>query len=177
MAGHGWRHESVQKKTFRHKVHSAILSRNDAEHLSITSEEIRSIITRCFLWFKNVGLRSPRLYVPPAWAIGMIEQDALDELPFRIYELLTGVYDSESSFLYRLPLVGYEVNTRIKTVALQVSNLMNRSLAFCLRMPLRIAIHPFDLRLKLASDLKDILKQPRCFMTYDDLSPGSCGYG
>jgi len=169
LAGHGWTHTCAGKKTLWHKVHGAVLSRNDAEHMSRTVEEAGSIITRCFDWFDDAGLYPPSLYVPPAWALGAVHRGMLLRFPFRIYELLTGVFEPSTGRFYRLPLVGYEADTRIRRVALRRSNGVNRALARSLGRPLRIAIHPSDFSLPLGSDLLDLLSSGGEFVSYDEL--------
>ena len=40
LAGHGWHHRVYHKKNLYHRLHSLLISRNVAEHLSIDSEDI-----------------------------------------------------------------------------------------------------------------------------------------
>ena len=39
LAGHGWVHKCSRIKTLRHQLHSRVLSRDVAEHLSLSREE------------------------------------------------------------------------------------------------------------------------------------------
>jgi predicted deacetylase len=134
-----------------------VLSRNAAEHLSRPRPEVADIIRRSFGWFGEVGLGQPRLYVPPAWAMGAVKRADLDRLPFRFYETLGGIYDSQSRRMRRLPLVGYEADTAGRALALRLVNGLNRQMAASLGRPLRVAIHPSDFDLRLAADLRSIL--------------------
>lgn len=169
LAGHGWYHQCCPPETFKHKVHSAVISRNTAEHLSLKPVQIIDVIQRCFQWFQDVGLQLPNLYVPPAWAIGQIPRNTLKALPFRIYECLTGIYDIRTGHSFRLPLVGYMADTRLRIWLLRILNYINRRFSVSFGLPLRIAIHPYDLQLGLVSDLKTLLKQYTCFLSYPDI--------
>lgn len=44
--------------------------------------------------------------------MGSLPREALSDLPFRYYEYLTGVYDSLARRWYRLPLLGYEADSK-----------------------------------------------------------------
>jgi predicted deacetylase len=99
-----------------------------------------------------MALPAPSLYVPPAWAMGRISRAGLRKLPFRYYETISGVYDAQADRFIRLPLLGFEADTRIRATALKLSNVLNRRLANAHR-ELRFAIHPTDFELYLARDL------------------------
>lgn len=159
LAGHGWKHQCVGPKTFTHTLHSLVLSRNVAEHLSLNSNQIAELIERCFQWFLQTGLHPPNLYVPPAWAMGSISRKILADLPFRMYESLTGIYDSDTGKFSYLPLVGYEADTRLRIWSLRLFNTFNQAIATLSGRPLRIAIHPYDFTLGLASDLHVLLRR------------------
>jgi predicted deacetylase len=159
LAGHGWKHQCIGPKTFTHTLHSLVLSRNVAEHLSLNSHQIAELIERCFHWFSQAGLHPPTLYVPPAWAMGSISRKMLADLPFRRYESLTGIYDSDTGRFSHLPLVGYEADTWLRVWSLRLFNTVNQAIATLSKHPLRIAIHPYDLTLGLASDLHALLKR------------------
>ena len=164
---HGWLHECGEKKTIMHKIHGAILSRNAAEHLSRSAENIAELITRGFHWFNEAGLGQPAFYAPPAWAMGGISLHALRELPFKYYEFLTGFYHCRARSFYRLPLVGYEADTRQRVPSLVLMNMLNEGFAHCFSRPLRIAIHPDDFSYLLAESLKSILSRHKTFISYE----------
>lgn len=169
LAGHGGRHQCAGPKTFGHTLHSMFFSRNVAEHLSRSSQQIADLIERCFQWFPDVGLHPPALYVPPAWAMGHIAKNLLADLPFRMYEYLTGVYDSDTRIFFRLPLIGYEADTWGRVWSLRLLNFINHGVSVFSGRPLRIAIHPYDLTLGLASDLRAFLTRDNRCIRYQDL--------
>lgn len=162
LAGHGWRHQVASIRGMRHRIHSALLSRRAAEHLALDSTQCTDLIESCFDWFGRHGLRPPNLYVPPAWAMGPVRGDQLRRLPFRFYELLSGVYDSENDDFTHLPVVGFEADTAVRAFSLRCLNAVNLVVARCCRRPLRIAIHPFDLHHRLESQLRNILSGNLC---------------
>ncbi len=170
LAGHGWYHKCFLPKTIYHKLHSGLLSRMVAEHLSISREEIVKIINRSYSWFENHDLIPPDLYVPPAWAMGSISREELDRLPFRLYETLTGIYDNTDHFFYRLPLIGFEADTNLRVKLLKILNKCNRGLAYLLNRPLRISIHPYDQQLGLASELEELLLSNYEYINYTDIN-------
>lgn len=172
LAGHGWEHRAVPPRTLYHRLHSLILSRDCAEHLSLETDAVAALIGRCFAWFDAHGLAAPRLYVPPAWALGRISRARLRELPFHLYESLSGVYDAESDRFRRLPLVGFEADTALRVPVLRAANAANVAMHRVLRKPLRISIHPFDLDLRLAGDVVRLLSCCDCFLEYDALVAG-----
>jgi len=151
LAGHGWRHRIARLGGPGHWLHSRLISRNVAEHLALDEDGIAQLIGRCFDWFADAGLDTPTLYVPPAWAMGRIARARLAALPFRYYEVLSGVYDADEGRFRRLPLLGYEADTGLRASVLRLSNAANRALAG--DRPIRIAIHPLDLGLHLSDDL------------------------
>lgn len=169
FAGHGWIHEAVQKRTLFHRLHSALISRDAAEHLSRPTEELVELISNCHAWFGQNGLPEPTLYVPPAWAMGAVPKDRLQALPFRSYETLFGVYDSQNDGFTALPLAGFEADTGSRAAILRVVNGSNAALARLLRSPLRISIHPYDLQYRLAGALQVLLKRGLQFLDYGGL--------
>jgi predicted deacetylase len=171
LAGHGWIHRQVDRRTLRHRLHSAFFSRTAAEHLSRPPADIADLIMRCHRWFGEHELGSPRLYVPPAWAMGRISRSDLEALPFRMYEYLFGVYDAELGVFQRLPLIGFEADTTFRALALKILNSVNWHLAKMLGRPLRVAIHPYDLRLRLAGDLPRRLAAIQTFLDYGACFP------
>ena len=154
LAGHGWSHECDPPRSLKHRIHSLLISRNVAEHLSLSPEGEAKLIDRCFAWFVEKGLTAPEWYVPPAWALGGIERTTLRSLPFRYYETLSGVYDASEDRFHRMPVVGYEADTPFRAIAVRTSNAFNKSVSAFMRRPLRVSIHPNDLELRLGEDLR-----------------------
>ncbi len=160
LAGHGWRHEARMIRGWRHRLHSKLLSRRAAEHLALDETGITALIRRCHGWFAAQGLTPPRLYVPPAWAMGTIRRDRLPTLPFRYYETLGGIYDIREGISYRLPLLGFEADTPARACGLRLWNRLNRGWSRW-HGPLRCAIHPRDPELLLSRDLDEYLARIR----------------
>jgi predicted deacetylase len=146
-----------------HRLHGVLISRNEAEHLSLTADEIVELVERNHHWFQKTGLVPPALYVPPAWAMGNISRRDLCRLPFRYYETLTGVYDSSRDLTHSMAVCGYMGDTWCRSLFLRTSNAINERL---LNFPLRIAIHPDDLNLEMAVDLAACLHKDFHFATY-----------
>ncbi|MBS3757416.1 MAG: polysaccharide deacetylase family protein [Desulfobacterales bacterium] len=167
LAGHGWQHRAGSVASKWHRLHGLLISRNEAEHLSLSARRIVDIITGCYDWFAAVGLDAPTLYVPPAWALGRVPKRVLKILPFRLYETQTGVFDAFSGVSYRMPVAGYMADTALRAKALKIINLINRLLIFA---PLRIAIHPDDLYLALSRDLREHLRRRQTYLGYGDLA-------
>ncbi len=80
LAGHGWLHRCEPPISLYHRLHSLLLSRRVAEHLSLSASGIDALIRNCHQWF---------LDVPPAWAMGSISRAQLAAMPFRLFETLT----------------------------------------------------------------------------------------
>lgn len=156
-AGHGWRHEVRHVRGFRHRLHSALISRRAGEHLALSRHAILRLMLRNHSWFGDHGLPQPVLYVPPAWAMGAVPRNTLDRLPFDLFETLAGVYDARSRRFHRLPLVGFEADTGLRAISVRSSNRLNRGLARASGRPLRLGIHPDDFELKLADDLEAMI--------------------
>ncbi len=157
LAGHGWQHK-IDPKQLRGtaRLHSLLLSRNVAEHLALPPAKIRSLILRCYNWFADHALPNPKLYVPPAWAMGRLSHNDLDRLPFRYYETFFGIYDNLSRKFTYSPLTGYEADTNLRAITLTTWNHLNRTIARY-HGPLRVGIHPFDLTYKLHTELTQTL--------------------
>lgn len=158
LAGHGWRHQCREIKTIKHRLHSLFISRNAAEHLSLTTEQLHQLIYRNYNWFIESGFKAPELYVPPAWAMGNLPEAALKNLPFKYYETTSGIYHVPSMSFKRLPLAGFEADNIWRKAALKFWNQINRAAASN-TSPLRIAIHPYDLDLKLSTQLESLVSQ------------------
>lgn len=166
LAGHGWSHRAPRPKTPYHRLHALLVSRNEAEHLSLAKDRIRGIIRSCYKWFIDSGLKEPALYVPPAWAWGALGRKDFQDLPFRFYETQWSVYDAAKRAYRRLPVAGYQADTRLRQSFLGLSNRINTRLLFS---PVRLAIHPPDLELGLFPDLLGDLERARRFLRYCDL--------
>lgn len=165
LAGHGRRHAIVRKTTALHALHAKLMSKDEAEHLSLSTEEIAAIITECYHWFQEAGLSPPSLYVPPAWAMGALPRRRLHMLPFARYETLSGVYDCHTALFKRLPLTGYMADTRFRCGVLHIFNAINLHL---LSGFTRIAIHPGDLRLPLKESLSRHLASFQRCISYQE---------
>ena len=157
LAGHGWEHRAPPPANLRHRLHAGLISRDQAEHLSRTRADVRDRVRRCHDWFGRAGLPPPELYVPPAWALGALTRSDLARLPFRWYEVLAGFVDARSSRLTAASVVGFEADTLARQVALGAANRVNLCIGRCSRRPVRIAIHPGDLGLRLAPALRSVL--------------------
>lgn len=157
LAAHGWTHTSLQPHTLHHRAHSLVFSRDAAEHLGRTGAEVRQIVEAGPRWFRAVGLEPPTLYVPPAWAMGNYALSQFEETPFDWVETLTGIYDVRARRMRRLPLVGFEADTAVRAGTLRALNACNQLMSRLTRRPLRIAIHPNDLRLRLSDDVLRLL--------------------
>jgi len=166
LAGHGWQHRAKRIASVWHRLHGMVISRNEAEHLSLSPREIADLIAECYSWFHQSGLAAPALYVPPAWAMGRIRKKELKALPFRFYETQTGVYDAACDRMVYLPVSGYMADSRFRVKALKTTNLINQ---YVFPKPLRIAIHPDDLNLSLHQDLKVHLAHIQSFLSYTQI--------
>jgi uncharacterized protein len=161
LGAHGWTHRSLPPRGVYHRLHSALFSRDVAEHLSRPAADVRKIVAQGERWFGEAGLTPPRLYVPPAWAMGAMPLAAFHGTSFRWIETLTGIYDATNGRHRRLPLVGFEADTRFRAASLRVSNAANTALASAVRRPLRVAVHPNDFELLLSGDLRRLLASGR----------------
>ena len=159
FSGHGRIHHCGQIKTLYHRLHSLLISRDVAEHLSLSTEQISELIGNGYRWFEENQLGVPRWYVPPAWAMGNISFGKLSELPFRFYEFQSGVFDSRHHRFYRIPLLGYEADTLFRSTFLSLFNACNRSAARFLSKPIRLSIHPFDFDYRLGAALKNFVNR------------------
>lgn len=165
LAGHGWNHKAIPRpRTPYHHLHSGLVSRNEAEHLSRPPEELAALIRRCHEWFPSVGLPAPELYVPPAWAMGSLPLSDLTSLPFRWYEVLRGFVDGKTGRVRWLPLAGFEADTTFRELSLRIWNGLNEFSARRIWGPLRISIHPGDLDLLLAGSLEKMVRAPWDFV-------------
>jgi hypothetical protein len=155
LAGHGWRHRARHIRGLKHRLHSLFVSRDCAEHLALSGEEIVELMRRNRQWFAAHELPEPELYVPPAWALGPVRPSELLATGFARVETMSGYLDLRTGRTRRSALIGFEAASLWQVPVLKLSNAFNRLLA--LRLPLRIALHPQDHRLPLATDLERTL--------------------
>ncbi len=160
LAAHGWSHRALPPRGVYHRLHAALLSRDAAEHLGRPRDEVLDIVRRSQAWFTDAGLQPPRLYVPPAWALGALPLSVFDATSFQWVETLTGIYDTKGGRWHRLPLVGFEADTRVRAWSLRVSNAANLALGATLRRPVRVGLHPDDLTLLLAREVRALVSSP-----------------
>jgi len=153
LAGHGWRHRVAAVRGFTHRLHSALISRDVAEHLALRPRAIARLMLRNHRWFADQGLPPPNLYVPPAWAMGRVPRRWLDRLPFAQYETLAGVYDKRLGRFCWLPMAGFEADTAMRAAVVRPFNQLNRLIERAGGRALRLGIHPYDFDHHLAADL------------------------
>ncbi|MEM8489322.1 MAG: polysaccharide deacetylase family protein [Pseudomonadota bacterium] len=169
LIAHGWTHFTKPKRLY-HRLHSALISRDVAEHLDLDQMAVLELMQRSFHWFKDNDLQSPETYIPPAWALG-IKAELLMQLPFRYVETLGGVYHvTDQVQRIPLPLIGFEADTRFRALCLRAWNAREQSKAGSGRMPLRISVHPRDHRLRLQEDLRRALHDSWRFLKYRELA-------
>ncbi len=168
LAGHGWSHQCGSRRTLFHRLHGLLISRDQAEHLSRTREELLALVQGCHDWFGRQGLPEPDLYVPPAWAMGRLTRQDLRDLPFPRYEVLRGLLDARSGRLRWLPLAGFEADTRFRQVSLRLFNGLNARLAGRTGRPLRVSLHPPDLDYLLAAELEAMVREPWRFVREEE---------
>jgi len=158
LAAHGWIHRARRVRGFRHRVHSALISRNAAEHLALSRQQLLALMRRSYHWFARVDLPRPSLYVPPAWALGDLSLQDLNRLPFDTVEVTQGLIDTRTGRTRLMPLVGFEADTAARALALSAWNRSQIAVAQRMRQPLRVGIHPNDLSLRLAEPLRQLLR-------------------
>lgn len=157
IAGHGWFHQISHYGGLTHRLHAALISRRVAEHLCLDAEGILALMRRCYVWLTVEGLCRPSLYVPPAWALGRLPLHRLSEQPFPQVETLRGILDVSTGRWQARALLGYEARNAFQTRALRLSNAIGRARAAS--VGLRIGLHPHDLDLPLADDLRADLRR------------------
>ena len=166
LAAHGWRHHCDRYRNLHHRLHGALLSRRAAEHLALDRPRRIALMQRTHAWFGAHDLPSPRLYVPPAWALGKVDPQALASLPYSRIEVLRGVLELPAGRLRPLPLTGYEADTAWRAGVLRRWNTAQLRRARRTGRPLRIGVHPHDYELKLGNELRDLLRQPLQYLDY-----------
>lgn len=173
LAGHGWCHQAGSRRSLFHRLHSAVLSHDAAEHLSKPEHELVALVLRCHAWFAHHQLPVGPLYVPPAWAAGSISGQALKSLPFTLMETLSGVRDVRYGKQLALPLAGYEADNEWRARLLSVSNRLNCRWAKSGGRIMRIGLHPFDLEYLLADHIVGDLNRVKQFCDYSSLFSAS----
>ena len=168
LAGHGWQHRTPYIRGTYHRLHSLFISRQVAEHLSYSKEELNEMLRRNYDWFTQNQLPPPETYIPPAWAMGKLKCKDLKALPFRYYEDTWGLYDSSTDNYKRLPLAGFEADTWLRECFLRPWNTFNRWLASPTK-PLRISLHPYDLEYRLDKQLRQFIETIECWYSVSDL--------
>ena len=153
LAAHGWSHRAVEQRSLFHRIHSFLLSRDAAEHLSRSRADVESIVGRSARWFGAHDLPAPALYVPPAWAAGRMSNRSLHGLGFGLIETLSGITETNTGKRRLLPLAGFEADTRFRAISVRALNTANLALARLLKRPIRIAVHPNDESLLLHRQL------------------------
>jgi len=153
LAGHGWVHQRTPR-TLYHRLHALVISRDQAEHLSATRDEVRDLVRRGRDWFVDHDLPAPTYYVPPAWALGALRPTDLAEVGYRFAEVQWGYHDLESGRFLRSPLIGFEADTWWRETALGVFNAHQVAKARRTGRPLRLGLHPFDLELRRAGEAR-----------------------
>lgn len=168
LAGHGWQHQAVAtaQRSLSHHLHSALLSRDAAEHLSRPAHQVLADVLRCHAWFVDHDLPVSPLYVPPAWAAGAVSAGHWAASPFALLETLSGIHDTRRGEQHWLPLLGYQADNRTRVNLLRSSNRFNKWLATWSGRPLRIGLHPDDLDYGLAGQLLADLHQVTEFVDY-----------
>ncbi len=169
LAGHGWEHLCDKPRNLHHKLHSLFISRNVAEHLSRSEEQIEHLLQRCHDWFAQNQLIPPSLYVPPAWAMGNLSKPALLRSPFQQFESLHSLIDLTDDRQYKLPLTGFEADTVLRAWFLRCYNKWNRWRALHKKVPLRISIHPYDFNHMIAGQLHQFIHDDIQPISYDEI--------
>lgn len=166
LAAHGWFHEIKHFGGLWHRLHGLLISRRVAEHLALNPEERLTLMLRAHAWFAEHDLPAPQLYVPPAWALGRLPPDAAQRLPYRRIEVLSGLIDVSSWRLLKMPLAGFEADTALRAGLLSVFNRQQWRQAARRDRALRIGLHPDDLQLRLAGQLRTMLRAPFAYEAY-----------
>ncbi|MEL6109755.1 MAG: polysaccharide deacetylase family protein [Planctomycetota bacterium] len=169
LAGHGWKHHCDSIRGAYHRFHSLMLSRDVAEHLSLSREGAIELLRDCGDWFPRNDFETPQLYVPPAWAMGALGARDLRDSPFRIFETLSGIRSPARGLHLRCPLVGFEADTWFRKLFVRNFNRLSIRRADDRDRPLRIGIHPQDHRLRLRDDLLDVLAMDWETLWYEEL--------
>lgn len=164
LAGHGWVHHRTPQ-TLYHRLHALVISRDQAEHLSATRQEVRELVRQGRDWFARHDLPAPTFYVPPAWALGALRPTDLAELGYRVAEVQSGYHDLERARFHRTPLIGFEADTWWRERALGVFNATQIASARRSGRPLRLGLHPFDLELRRADEARARVQEVEAWLS------------
>ncbi|TWU65042.1 hypothetical protein V7x_05860 [Crateriforma conspicua] len=170
LCGHGWVHQCERIAGWKHRLHSMLISRQVAEHLCWSTDQIVGTMCRCAEWFDMVSLPRPRLYVPPAWALGDLPKDRWGEVPFDWIETLAGLASMRDRRVAELPLVGFEADTILRKWSVRAFNAFGLAVRRWGCRPLRISIHPRDHQLKLADHLEFVLAKGWNDLSYSQVA-------
>ena len=168
LAGHGWLHKTKKIQTIFHKLHSIFISRDVAEHLSLSEHEILALMKNNRAWFEQNELSTPNCYVPPAWALGRISKQTLTKSGYRFIETTKGYIDLQAGEEKNLPLIGFEADSGFRKQSLYLWNLVNAKIS-SVKKPVRMSIHPYDDEHLLASSMWAYLEKVDTFHHYDEL--------
>jgi uncharacterized protein len=166
LAAHGWHHRVERLGGFGHWLHARLLSRAVAEHLALDSAGIAALMHRSAAWFGEHDLPAPRLYVPPAWALGRLRARDRAGLPFARVEVTRGLLEPVSGRLEVLPLIGFEADTAWRRGLLRGWNGWQVRRARRDGRPVRFSLHPDDFSLLLRDQLEALLARPWRFEAY-----------
>lgn len=172
LVAHGWQHETRPRRPL-HRLHAMLISRNAAEHLSLSADDIARLMCLSQRWFEEHALQIPDTYIPPAWALGGLSRSVMASLPYSTIETLSGVHVKQKNGGYHLqlmPLLGFEADSTLRVRFLSDWNRLQLSLSRRLSSPPRIALHPADHRLPLGDQLRAVLALGWTNMAYRDLS-------
>ena len=161
LALHGWTHAAPRLRSPLHRIHQAMFSRLAAENLGLTRDEVLERTGRGIRWFQDHDFGTPRLYVPPAWALGPVTAADLRPLGIAVVECLHGFATLETGRFSVWPLVGFEADTIVRAVALTAWNAVARPVGDAMRR-YRIVVHPRDGDLRLRRALDRQLRSAVC---------------
>lgn len=169
LAAHGWHHQTTPRKLY-HRLHSLLISRDVAEHLDLDSQGVLDLLIQSGTWFTEHQLPQPEFYVPPAWALGFISKEHLQQAPYRMIETTRGLIRLENGIEREsYPLTGFEADTYLRETFLRHWNRIQTTKAIRSRKPLRISIHPDDLQLRAADQMEALLKMDWEYLSYRNI--------
>lgn len=171
LVAHGWQHETRPRRPL-HRLHATLISRNAAEHLSLSRRDIAPLMCRSRRWFAEHSLQVPDTYIPPAWALGRLPRGDMASLPFSVIETLRGVRIRQPGGAYQLlpmPLLGFEADSALRMRFLTDWNRLQLHRARRLGSLPRLALHPADHRLLLGEQMRAILALGWTSVAYSDL--------
>lgn len=169
LAAHGWMHHVDAISGIQHRLHATFISRDVAEHMALKSSQIVDLVERSVGWFPGQQLPSPRLYVPPAWAVGPLNRADRRTLACDFLEVTNGFWHIPENRFAGVPMIGYEADTPFRRRAVGIWNRVQRSMATAANRPLRLSIHPNDFDLLLAADLEHLIQSPLTCLSVSDI--------